>query len=175
MCQELNQDGRTESFLVCPTGLAWYLVKMGRRTECEAIVRHQLFERVLIPLARGKKERCHWLDEMKQGPDGQLVRGRLVAIEVAHGIRFDTFAGTVLLKCIKIIISRAASIKNKRGQHTRVLALCDMSVAFWHAKLHHDEPIAMYPPRGEVEAGYMWQMKRRCVGQGVHRVSSKST
>ena len=139
------------------------------------MVRHQLFERVLIPLARGKKERCHWLDEMKQGPDGPFVRGRLVAMEVAHDIRFDTFAGTAPLKCIKIIIARAASIKNERGQHTRVLALHDISVAFWHAQLHHDEPIAMYPPRGEVEAGYMWQMKRRCTGPVVHRVSPKST
>ena len=31
--------------------LARHLVKIGRRTECEAMVRHQLFERVLIPLA----------------------------------------------------------------------------------------------------------------------------
>ena len=116
--------------------LARHLVKIGRRTECEAMVRHQLFERVLIPLARDKKERCHWLDEMKQGPDGPFVRGRLVAMEVARGIRFDTFAGTAPLKCIKIIISRAASIKNERGQHTRVLALHDISVAFWHAQLH---------------------------------------
>ena len=47
----------------------------------------------------------------------------------AHGIRFDTFAAP--LKCIKIIISRAASIKNERGRHTRVLALHDISVVLW--------------------------------------------
>ena len=70
-------------------------------------------------------------------------------MEVAHGIRFDTFAGTAPLKCIKIIISRAASIKNDRG----------------HARLPHDEPIAMYPPRGEEEAGYMLQMKRAMCGR----------
>ena len=70
-------------------------------------------------------------------------------MEVAHGARFDTFAGTAPLKCIKIIISRAASIKNVRGQHTRVLALYDTSVAFWHALLPEDEPIAMYPLRGK--------------------------
>ena len=97
---------------------------------------------------------------MKEGSSGPFVRSRLVAVEVAHGIRFDTFAGTAPLKCIKIIIARAASIKNERGRHTRVLAVYDISVAFWHAQLPHDEPIAMYPPRGEDEAGYMWQMKR---------------
>ena len=30
-----------------------------------------------------------------------------------------------------------------------MLALHDISVAFWHALLPEDEPIAMYPPRGE--------------------------
>ena len=83
---------------------------------------------------------------------------------MAHGVRFDTFASTAPLKCIKIIIARAASIKNTRGEHSRVLALYDISVAFWHALLLEDEPIAMYPPRGEEEAGYMWQMKRAKYG-----------
>ena len=96
---------------------------------------------------------------MKEGADGPFARSRLVAMEVDHGERFDTFAGTAPLKCIKIIISRAASVKNTRGEHSRVLALFDISVAFWHALLPEDEPIAMYPPHGEEEAGYMWQVK----------------
>ena len=128
------------------------------------MTRHQLFERVPIAMARGTKVRCQWLDEMKEGANGPFVRSRLVAVEVAHGLRFDTLAGTAPLKCIKIIISRAASIKNTRGEHSRVLALYDISVAFWHAQLPEDEPIAMYPPRGEEEAGYMWQMKRAMYG-----------
>ena len=49
--------------------LAPHLVKVGRWTECEAMIRHQLFERVPIALARGKKVRCQWLDEMKEGAD----------------------------------------------------------------------------------------------------------
>ena len=77
------------------------------------------------------------------------MRNRLVAMEVAHGARFDTFAGTAPLKCIKIITSRAASIKNVRVQHTRVLALYDIIAAFWCALSPEDEPIAMYQPRGE--------------------------
>ena len=83
---------------------------------------------------------------------------------MAHGIRFNTFAGTAPLKCIKIIISRAASIKNDKGRHTRVRALYDISVAFWHAQLPLDEPIAMYTPRGEEEAVFMWQLKRAMFG-----------
>ena len=141
-----------------------HLVKVGRQTEHDAMIRHQLFERVPITKARGEKVRCQWLDEMKDGVKGSFVRSRLAAMEVAHGARFDTFAGTAPLKCIKIIILRVGSIKNVRGQHTRVLALYDISVAFWHALLPEDEPIAMYPPRGEEEAGYMWQMERAVYG-----------
>ena len=115
-------------------------------------------------MVQGKQVRCQWLDEMKEEVNGPFVRSRLVVMEVAHGLRFHTFAGTAPLKCIKIIISRAASIKNTRGEHSRVLALCDISVAFWHALLPEDEPIAMYPPRGEEETVYMWQMKRAMYG-----------
>ena len=139
-------------------------MKVGRQTEHEAMTRHQLFERVPIAMARGKKVRCQWLDEMKEGAHGPFVRSRLVAMEVAHGVRFDTCAGTAPLKCIKIIILRATSIKNTRGGHSRVLTLHDISVAFWHAQLLEDELIAMYPPRVEAEAGYMWQMKRAMYG-----------
>ena len=42
-----------------------------------------------------------------------------------------------------------------------MLALYDISVAFWHAQQPEDDPIAMYPSRG---AGYMWQMKRAIYG-----------
>ena len=48
------------------------------------MTRHQLFERVPIAMARGKKVRCQWLDEMKEGAFAQFVRIRLVAMEVAH-------------------------------------------------------------------------------------------
>ena len=59
--------------------------------------------------------------------NGPLVRSRFVAMEVAHGVRFDTFSGTAPLKCIKIMISRAPSIKNTRGGHSRVRLHCTTS------------------------------------------------
>ena len=46
------------------------------------------------------------------------------------------------------------------GRHTRVLGLHDISDTFWHVLPPHDEPTAIYPSRGEEEAGYMWQVKR---------------
>ena len=102
--------------------LSPHLVIVGRQTEHDAMTRHQLFESVPIAMARGKKIRCQWLDGMKERANGPSVRSRLLAMEVALGVRFDTFVGTAPLKCIKIMISRAASIKNTRGGHSRLLA-----------------------------------------------------
>ena len=65
--------------------LSPHLVKVGRQIEHDAVIRHQLFERVPIAMARGRK-------------------------------------------------------------------------------VPEDELIAMYPPRGGEEAGYMWQMKRAMYG-----------
>ena len=73
--------------------LSPHQVKICRRTECEAMVRHQLFEPCADPTC-SRKVRCQFSDEMKQGPGGSLMRSRLVAMEMAHGIRFDAFAGT---------------------------------------------------------------------------------
>ena len=104
--------------------LSPHLVKVDRQTEHEAMIRHQLFERVPIAMARGKEVGCQWLDGIKEGANGPFVRSRLVAMEVAHGVRFDTFAGTAPLKCTYVIISSAASIKNVRGRHRRCVLAC---------------------------------------------------
>ena len=56
-----------------------HLVKAGRQPEHEAMTRHRLFGCVLIARARGKKVRCQWLDEMKDGANGPFVHSRLAA------------------------------------------------------------------------------------------------
>ena len=61
--------------------LSPHLAKVGRQTEHDAMTRHQLFKRVPIEMARGKKVRCQSLDEMKEGANGPFVRSRLVAME----------------------------------------------------------------------------------------------
>ena len=66
--------------------LSPHWVKVGRQTEHDAMTRHQLFERVPIAMARGKKVRCQWLDVMKEGATGPFLCSRLVAMEVAHGV-----------------------------------------------------------------------------------------
>ena len=78
----------------------------------------------------------------------------------ADSLRWKWLMVCDLIHSLALHLSRAASIKNTRGEHSRVLGLCDISIAFWRALLPEDVPVAMYPPRGEEEAGYMWQMKR---------------
>ena len=85
------------------------------------MIRHQLFERVPIALARGKKVRCQWLDGDERGK----------------------------------IISQEPRQSRMTGDDTSVCSPCTTSACtFRHAQLPPDEPIAMYPPRGEEEAAY---------------------
>ena len=65
------------------------------------------------------------------------------------GERTDTFAGTPPLTCVKLVLSRAASIQDKDGEYSRVLARHDIFEASWHANLPESEPIAVYLPKGE--------------------------
>ena len=88
------------------------------------------------------------------------MRSRLVAMEVAHGVRFDTFAALHFSNASR---SSSQELRQSRTREENT-ALNDISVAFWHALLPEEEPIAMYPPRGEEEAGYMCQMKRAMYG-----------
>ena len=80
---------------------------------------------------------------------------RFVAVGVAHGIRLYTYRRHSTWK-----MHQDDHLEGCVGRHTRVLALYDSSDAFWHALPPHDEPTAISPPRGEEEAGYMWQVKR---------------
>ena len=146
--------------------LARHLVKIGRRTECEAMVRHQLFERALIPLARGKKERCHWLDENKQGPDGPFVRSRLVSMEAAHSTASDLIHSKAQhLSNASRVSSRRLRRSRTREDNTLVCSPCTTSaLRFGTRSYAHDEPIAMYPPPGEVEAGYVWENEAAMYG-----------
>ena len=93
------------------------------------------------------------------------MRSRLVAMEVAPMV-YDLIHSLALhLSNASRSSSQGLRQSRTREEDTHVcFAPHDISVAFWHALLPVDEPIAMYPPRGEEEAGYMWQMKRAMCG-----------
>ena len=147
--------------------LSPHWVKVVRQTEHDATTRRHLFERVPIVMARGKKVRCQWVDEMKHGANGPFVRSRLVAI---HSLALHPSNA-----------SRSSSQELRqsrtREENTHVcLHVYDISVSFWHALLPEDEPDAMCPP-----PGYMWQMFRAMCGTetsitslpGTHEGSSQ--
>ena len=146
--------------------LSPHMVKVGRQTEHDAMIRHEMFERVPIAMARGKKVRCQWLDEMKEGVNVLDHSCAADSLRWKWPMVYDLIHSLALhpSNASRSSSRKAASIKNTRGGHSSVLALYDISVAIWHALLPEDEPIAMYPPRGEEEAGYMWQVKRAMYG-----------
>eukprot|EP00971_Amphidinium_carterae_P329518 6462025-Amphidinium_carterae.1 len=118
---------------------------------------HQLYTRTPVRDVKGKRVRSMWLDSAKYDDSGALfVRSRLVATEVNYHERSDVYAGTPPLKAVKMVISRAASHKGRK----KVLNFHDITVAFWHATMPESEPVAVQPPRGEEEPGYLWQLNK---------------
>ena len=68
-------------------------------------------------------------------PNSSAIRCRLCATEVNTGeSRSDTFAATPPLKFVRLILSRAASYKPKRANASMIIAVFDISVAFFHGK-----------------------------------------
>ncbi|CAK0833188.1 unnamed protein product [Prorocentrum cordatum] len=125
------------------------LARAGRARERQNTMDRRLFERAPTKNARGKEVRSIWLDEKEFN-----MRDRL-----------DTHTATPPLKFIKLIVSRAASIRrHDSNDWTRVLGLYDIAAAFWHADLPLDEPITVIPPRGEEDSGMAWQMLKAMHG-----------
>ena len=144
-------------------------VRAGRRTELANMEKRELYERVHTEDARGKRVRSMWLDEARMTDGVPSVRSRCVAMEFNQYDRNDTYAGNPPLKFVKIVISRVASKRQQDStEWTRALGLYDVVTAFWHADLPDDEPIAVIPPKGEEEDGWLWQMKAMC---GTRRAS----
>ncbi|CAK0835832.1 unnamed protein product [Prorocentrum cordatum] len=115
--------------------------------------------------ARGKKVRSLWLDG-KPVQDGETtVWTRCVAMEFNVYDRLGTYTATPPLKVVKLIASRAGSIRRPgTNDWTRVLGLYDIVTAFWPADLPLDEPITVIPPRGEEAPGMVRQMVKAMYG-----------
>ena len=121
-----------------------------------------MYERVLRGNVRGKRVRAQWLQDDRYHDDGEMfVRARLVAMEVAWEARSDCFAGAPSLPCVRLVFSFAAALV--RGTKRRLVALYDVSVAFYHALL--DEEIWVEPPKSENEdPDYVWQLRKALYG-----------
>lgn len=122
-------------------------VKLGRRLERQRMDAFTVFRKVPLNDAVGRRVKSKWLDDVKIGPDGtEIVRSRLVAMQLAWDYRWDTFAGTPPLPAVRMMLSFAATLQSEDRRHTYLLGVWDVSVAFFHTEM--DERIVVIPPRG---------------------------
>ena len=137
-------------------------VQEGRDKERAQMKEFGVYKRVLRSDAKGKRVRAQWLDDVKYNDDGtKFVRSRFVAMQVAWELRSDCFAGTPALLAVRLVLSFAATMIGSVPE--RVIALYDVSVAFWHALL--DEDIWIEPPAGEEpDSRYVWQLLKALYG-----------
>ena len=138
------------------------LVEIGRAKERALMEELGVFKRVPRSEARGKKVRAQWLDDERTDESGQpAVRSRLVAMEVAWESRSDCFVGTPCLACVRLVLA-FASLWTDRAL-AKMIAIHDISVAFFHALLDGD--IWVDPPASEGEPKeVVWQLLRALNG-----------
>lgn len=102
-----------------------------------------------------KMIRSKWLDDWKAG-EGSFIRSRLVGQEIAWDVRNDTFAGTPPTKAIRLVVSLQSSRPPPEGrtERSRQVAVYDVSVAFFHAKI--TDILFVLPPSEMRKAGRLW-------------------
>ena len=130
-------------------------VMEGRQKERDSIHRFGVKRDITVQRAREmglKFVHAKWLDDIKPTPtDPGAVRSRLVATEVATYAREDVSQSTPPLRGSRLIVSLAATTRNQAGEHTRLVARYDISVAFFHAD--STGRIAVVPPKGLAHPG----------------------
>ena len=108
-------------------------VMEGRQKELDSIHRFKAKRDITVQEARSrglKFVHAKWLDDVKPTPaDPRAVRSRLVATEVATYAREDVSQSTPPLRGSRLIVSLAATKRNRAGEHTRLVARYDISVA----------------------------------------------
>ena len=88
-----------------------------------------------MPLA-GMNEPQKRRARTRKDPNSSAIRCRWCATEVNTGeSRSDTFAATPPLKFVRLILSWAATYKPKRANASMIIAVFDISVAFFHGKV----------------------------------------
>ena len=106
--------------------------------------------------ALGKKIWSKWV-ETRKDPNSSAIRCRLCASEVNRGeSRSDTFAASPPLKFVRLILSWAASCKPKRAHASMVIAVFDISVAFFQGKVR--KVIYVVPPKDLRKKWKIWRL-----------------
>ncbi len=100
------------------------------------MAKFEVYMRVPLHAARGKKVKSKWVEDYKDVGGSRIVRSRLVAMEFAWDTRFDTFAGTPPLKKVCLGLALAAVLVGPSGRKKMMMVgLYDVSVAFYHAMM----------------------------------------
>ena len=105
---------------------------------------------------QGKKIWSKWV-ETRKDPNSPAIRCRVCATEVNTGESgSDTSAATPPLKCVRLILIWAASYKPKRANASMIIAVSDISVAFFHGKVR--KVIYVVPPKDLRKKGKIWRL-----------------
>ncbi|CAK0839054.1 unnamed protein product [Prorocentrum cordatum] len=148
---------------VCPAQMEWdkdfFSTKAGIKLDPQKVLEGKIREMTQIEAYKVKgdipwstaRERklkvvnSKWLLEPKPtAEDREAVRARLVATEVITYAREDVTQSTPPVKVFRIIVSLAASKQRADGSWSRLVAVYDVSVAFFHAD--SDGATAVIPP-----------------------------
>ena len=76
---------------------------------------------------------------------GDLVRWRLISVDVSQHERYDGFADTQAVKVFPMSMARAARQRDTVHVHRKITAILDATIACFHTDM--DELIHAHPPR----------------------------
>ena len=140
-------------------------VRKGRAKEVRALDEFEVKMEVDESEMRstpGEKIWSKWV-ETRKDPNSSAIRCRLCATEVNMGeLRSDTFAAIPLLKFVRLILSWAASCKPTRANASMIIAVFDISVAFFHGKVR--KVIYVVPPKDLRKKGKIWRLLKSLCG-----------
>ncbi|CAK0888842.1 unnamed protein product, partial [Prorocentrum cordatum] len=153
-CDAIPYDSETDTnkHSLYDRGSTYQNVLGAREKDHMQMEEFQVCDRVPKNFAKGKRVRGKGVDDERYDDDGRVsVRSRFVAMQFAWGARGDTFAGAPPLAAFWLVVSFASSLFSTGVGYDGVLALYDVSAAFFHAYI--DEDIYAVPPRGEEPEG----------------------
>ena len=147
------------------TGVDFDLAKVqhGRQRELHNIERFGVRTVITPSEAKQRGPQLGWLGDTKAvDGDPTAVRWRLVATEINSDAREDVSQSAPPTKCSGLILSLASSSTGSSGQQDRLVARCEMMVAFFHALA--SGKIAVIPPKGLVEGVCCWFLQKAMYG-----------
>ena len=103
------------------------------------------------------RKSCQELLKKRKDPNSSATRCRLCATEVNTGESIsDTFAATPRLKFERLVLSWTASYKRKLANASMIIAVFDISVAFFHRKVR--KVIYVVPPKDLRKKVKIWRL-----------------